>query len=184
MKKVKILAPLFVLIVVMSCMYPINDPTGMAPCPDCNQPTTCYETRDVNGQQFTVAVPCGSDIGDPGLPGPPFTSPVTPKIYCTPSNLPTAPKQGQVFKIAASGCLSNIYYYTCADGWIIPVTSIYGAPPTTNLYSGLHYATSYNGTSITYVYLVNFAGNPTGWYYEVLDVRSTGCQTPCPTCVI
>lgn len=176
MKKVKILAPLFAFIVAASCSLD-SDPLGMAPCPDCNQPTTCWQTENINGQDVTFQIPCGTDDGGPGLPPPPPPTPVypaTPESYCAPASYPSAPKNGQMYRPSTAGstCLSHVYYYSCSAGWVVPVTIVSGTPPTTGLYSGLRYASP---SGVTYVYLVNFASQPTGWFYIVTSVSSTGC---------
>jgi hypothetical protein len=150
----------------------------MAPCSDCNQPTTCYDTyTDAQGHSWTYAYPCGTDNGGPGLPqppGPPPTYPATPTIYCPASNFPSAPKNGQAFKTSTAGsnCLSAIYYYRCGVGWVAAGTVV-GQPPANPTY-GLYYQADYNGTPVLYVYLTNVGGS-TGWFQVVSGVSSTGC---------
>jgi hypothetical protein len=156
---------------------------GRAPCPDCNQPEACWYGIEAGGEEWTFSGPCGNDeyAGQPkNPPPPPPTFPAEPKIYCAPSNLPAAPVHKQVFKTSTAGsnCKSPIYYYTCGSGgaWLVPVNLVYGNAPTTNLYSGIHYQTEYNGTSMLYLYLENFVGYPSQWYYVVATGVSAGCN--------
>jgi hypothetical protein len=198
--KAKILFSILALFLVMSCYNSGDgvDPkkadaqaanvsrtadNGRAPCPDCNQPcTTTFTGTLPNGEEYTYQAPCGTDDGGPGVgdiphPQPPTQYPATPTTFCAAPSYPVNPADGKVLKIAATGCQSPIYYFSCiAGGWVVPASSVAGNPPTSGLFNGMHYVSDYtNAGGIEYVFLINFAGYSSGWYYFITWASSTAC---------